>query len=722
MKKIFLNILVGTTILSAISATSLSIVSCGSTADNTDKYMAVLQRALTQVITAKRQESAKVTTKKISFTMSIDDISKAAAKIIAKQKLSIATSYFKHLYLFGKFTPEIGSSYKGVVKVTQNKDSRPTKVTIIYDNSAFNKKISTTAEPESTVLGEISINVKERHLLVMKKLLASIDYKLSNTAYFNTTKSTWSTPNTPVKTSFIDGETGAVITGANIPKKWLAISQDPKNFAKIIAVSAHGVWYSQNAGKTFTSAFFTSLTTPMEFNSHGTATNGALLADSAKIGWGKNETAVIAINRIPNSAGHGPKVAKGWSTWNVVAVGELMVVRLAGVKNDIHKTDKVDTIAPVFYTGKFGNYTTLANGFRLDKDGNLFWATTANINEDLNYQGTYEMLATDIANVASGSNHRPIATITAAGEPDLGPQAEMIGMTISPDEKNLWTYWTSGYAMHNVIVNGKIDPKETGYVETGNHQLEYQATAAIASNTGLYYVSGGHNKRWASTKGTMSYAGFVSNDSKIKQQFHAFAKDSTNGFWSYSYSGDITGKNNYEILSTGNVNQTYIIDPNNRSGISTLSTTGNFAGYAPYGTIANPDSPSGSGMGIVINIRNTTSPIILGSTYWFPSNHSTAFNLNNSKYFSQTALSASFGKFATLAIGNQVYDVNDINHPPHKITTTTTTSGASFNSEIGNTEYFKSLSENGISSINLTGVSIEYKGSALTWSAATKAI
>ncbi len=719
MKNKFSNLLVGITSLAVIGATSLSIVSCGSTVDNKDKYILVLQRAIKQIITAKRQESGKIRTNKTSFTMSIDDIAKAAAKIIAKQKLSIATSYFKHLYLFGKFTPDPSASAKNVVQVIQNSKSRPTAITIIYDDSAFNKTISTTAEPESTPLGLISIDIKQRHLLVMKKSLANTHYKLSNTAYFDTTKSTWSSPNAPVGVLFSDGETGSAITNANIPKKWLAISQDPENFAKIIAVSAHGVWYSENAGKTFTSAFFKSLLTPMEFNSHGSATDGALLADSAKIEWGNNETAVIAINRIPNSNSYQPKTAKGWTTWNVAALGELMVARLTGAKNDIHKTDKVNTIAPVFYTGGFGYYTALANGFRLDKYGNLFWATTSNINEDLNYQGTYEMSAADIANVASGSLHRPTATVTAAGEPDLGPQAELLGMTISPDEKNLWTYWTSGYAMHNVIVNGKINPIETGYVETGEHQVAYQATTAIASNTGIYFISGGHDYPWSSTKGYMSYAGFVSNDSKVNISFtHVLTRESPNGFWSYGYNGGVIGKNPYEILSTGNVNQTYILNADNKFGEATLSSTGDFSGYAPYGTIINPDSPSGSDMGLVINIRNTKLPTIPGSIYWLPSDHSSLRDLKSSKYFPKTALSASFGEFGQLTIGNQVYDVNDMSHAPHQITTTTTTDGVAFNSRIGNKVYFKSLSENGISSINLTGVTITYKGSLLSWNAA----
>ncbi len=720
MKKIFSNLLFATASLTVIGATSLSIVSCGSTTDNTNKYIYVLKQAISQVITAKRQESAKITTKKVSFTISIDDISKAAAKIITQQKLNITTSYFKHLYLFGKFIPESGSPYKNTVEVTNNNTAHPTAITIIYYNYAFNKKTSTTAQPQSTLLGEITINIKQRHLLFMKKLISTINYDLSNTAYFHMTKANWTAPVTPAGVSFIDGETGAVTTGANVPKKWLAISQDPKNFAKIIAVSAHGVWYSQNAGKTFTSAFFTSLTTPMEFNSHGTAINGALSADSAKISWGKNETAIISISRTPNSDGIQPKTAKGWTTWNVAAVGELMVARLVGTINDTYVTNKVNTIAPVFYTGGFGNKTTLANGFRLDKDGNLFWATTVNINEDLNYQGTYEMSAADISKVSAGSVYRPTATVVAVGRPIIGKHTQLLGMTISPDEKNLWTYWTSGYAIHNTITNGRINSKAIGdSVNTSNfHNNPNQATTAIASNTGLYYISGGNNKPWPSTKGDIVFAGFVSNDTKTKKAFHTFAKKATNGFWSYGYNGT----NAYEILSTGNANQIYIIDPNNKSGQLTPATTGDFAGYAPYGTIANPDSWLANGMGIVINPRNIHSPSLPGSIYWLPADHSTMTNLSKNGYITQAGFSASFGKFGTLVVGNQIYDINGINNAPHKITMSATTGAVGFSTETSNAEYFKLLSENGISSINLTGVTITYKGSSLTWSAPSKFI
>ncbi len=789
MKKLLSSLLVGTASLAAIGASSLSIVSCGSSDDNTSKYMNVLKQAIGQVITDKRTQSANITTTKQHFSMSISDITAKAAAIIKADKLDISTDYFTHLYLFGSFTEDKNQAVKNTVTVTQNSSSRPTSITINYDNKGFAGTSSTSGEPTSSLLGEISIDIKQRHLLVMKKLLTTIDYNLNNTAYFDKTNSKWTDPAAQVST-FKNGFTGLAIAAAGTVKQWLAVSNNPADPTQLIGVATNGIWYSADSGKTWTSSFYqagiakggntydrgvtrssisgfqtTGINAPRPVPNESFQGSIQRYVDiqHASIQW-HGSTAYISTTHVPDGQ-------TSYFESNNTSVGDLWVARLGdkgakvGAKNDLYQvSDKLPvTLAPTILTGKsaihVGNQQSggfLANRAFVDKDGNLFWGTSPRVIEDtslVSYGRVKEETFADItahASVMNGGNQTnavpfdggsgdlvqkaSFSSTIQAGRDVPGNTSDKVkaqGATMSPDGKNIWLYGSRGVALHYTIANGKLNPAGTQVTFPGVGNDNTLNMTAVASNTGLYVeiasqaTIGDTRAAGGNRAGTMKYIGFKGNDNKLDKIYSKTDKKIQNGYWSYGYMGDSSGKNAYEILSTGSAGATFIINPDNTSGELTPATTGAFAGYVPIGALSNPDNGSHTGQGLVLQPVAIATGKVGSSTYFFPANHSTMDTISD--YSNTGALSAVSGNYATMAIGNQVYDVSDVSKATKTMFATSavgivpaavTDSGTA----PGITTTFLAAGLTGTSSISLSGLTIKYKGSALTWTAPTKFI
>ncbi len=733
MKKLFSNLVVGTASLAALAGTSMAIVSCGSSTDNTAKYAAVLKQAVAQVVTAKRQDSAKITKVKQSFSISVSDISAQATKIIADQKLNIKTSYFKHLYIFIAFKESTTLSQKNTVTISQNSKSRPTSVTINYDNTKFNNATSQTAQPESTLLGEISIDIKQRHLLVMKKLISTIDYNLNNTAYFDTNGAKWTGPTAGATSKFVNGSDGTALANG-IVKKWLTVSASPTDPTQLIGVSPNGVWYSADTGATWTSGLTTySASSLSDFQPSGVNKAGGLSIDAAKIKW-NGSTAYISLTHMSN----GKQVF--WASLNS-GVSDLLVCRLAAngvgpaANNDLFKKDdkSVTTIAPLWLTGPStaSQKAVMTNGFHTDSKGDLFWATT-NTLSDNQIQGVYSVTPATIAkvqSVKSGGNGLIAKVDSFASTAGTGIKGVVVqDMTMSPDGSQIWLLFNKGLATHISVKNGLLVKTTVDIGLQGTTGNSADSITGVASNKGLYYIAstvGGH-------KGKIESIGFVGNNNKDKAITNLKGEDLKVGAWSYGYMGDSTGKNAYELLSTGNKGQTFIINADNTSGELTPATIGDFSGFLPYGTIANPDNGTNVNQGLVVQplagLDGSGNVKFGDSAYFLPSDHSSMNQLNG--YKNTGSLTAVSGNYTTLAAGNEIYNINDVSVAPQSIfagdatgmavASSIDSSSVSLLKDTATTTTFTGFSPTGASSNALTGVSITYKGSSLTWSAPSK--
>ena len=246
MKKLFSKLIVGGATLGAVGATTMTTVSCGSSSDNTNKYTAVLSQAVAKVLQdARKTSSTAGIGTKATIDISISNITDAAAAIIKANKLDISTKYFSHLYIFASFKND-AEMPAGSLTVSQNSSSRPTSIKIKYDNTSFTtSKKSDDGSPIVTVLGKISIDIKERHLLVFKKLLSTIDYTLNNTAYYNSENASYT--NKAVTNTFKSMDGTKTITGED---GFLAISAVPNtsgaSTTAAIGVTKNGIWYTSN--------------------------------------------------------------------------------------------------------------------------------------------------------------------------------------------------------------------------------------------------------------------------------------------------------------------------------------------------------------------------------------------------------------------------------------------------------------------------------------------
>ncbi len=762
MKKIFSTLLVGTASLAAVGATSLSIVSCGSGTDNTSKYAEVLKEAVAQVITAKRTETATVSKDaKKSFEISISDITKAADKIISDGKLDINDSYFKHLYIFGSFTTDKNNTaHKDTVHVSQNSSSRPTSITINYDNTTFSAGKSTDGTPSSSLIGEISIDIKERHLLVMKKLLTTIDYNLNNTSYFNKTAPTWGKAAPGAAETFINGNNGKPATA---PKTWLAVSANPTNPMQLIGVSKNSLWFSDNGGVAWSTnkkyTYKGVLSDYLGFTFDGS--KAGMPADTARIVW-HGTTAYISASQLPGK-GYTTAAALYTDTSKKASVGDLWICRLGGKAADhtteyVAKTDsQVATIMPFLLTGYYGpqninnwnnNQMLFTGNFDVDSMGNLIYAGThMSVDKFNKAQGVNELYATDIAKInnsndtvwngvyVKGPSTKAWVGINSAN-PDSSEwyRGGLKNMSISPNGKAIWLAFNGGYVEKVTVKNpntaaptfSALNSKTTGYT-IGGSASKGGTTTIVASNTGVYGIISGdmvHN----TLAGKIKYTGFLSNDMNTENK--TTVSGNTAGTWSYGYMDSANnGKNAFELLSTGNKNQTYIIDPNNTSGELIPATLGNFSGFYPDGTIINPNEGSNTDKGLIFGQATydvTGQKSALTGMVQYLSSARQMYNVPTDKTAAMTHISALSANYGYLSVNGELFDTAG-GTAPTKVSNLSLTNGVPFLNTFDGTSTPKKATLHFINTANtlsntFAGLTITYKGSALSWTAPGKFI
>ncbi len=756
MKKIISKLLISSSALLLSGISSLAIISCGSKTDNTNIYQAVLQQAVVEVLADKRKETAKITQSKQEYSISINDITTKAAIIIKAEKLDISTDYFKHLYLFASFTPDPTQSIKNTVTVTQNDNTSPTNIKIEYDNKGFSTSSSITAEPASSLLGQISIDIKQRHGSTMESLLSTIKYNLNNTAYFNRTNPQWGN-SVKTKSSFVLGTdpNGTVMT-TNLPQTWLSVSINPNLPSQIIGVANNGIWYSYDNGTTWALSNLTNKSDKTLIGFKADASKPTISADSAQIVWANN-TAYISVNHLPDrgiyTQDNPREQYQKWYAAGATSLGDLWVARLgketskpgSNSGNDLWTaasgtgSKAKTTIAPILFSGKLDNRKpgVEANGFQLDNKDNLYWAQTRPVGND-NGGGIFEETAADIAQLKNIYDNGGQLKITSYKSGMLNPGKNIcLGFSMSPNHKNIWAYYTAGYIDHITITNNVLGAPTPG-IQFGENGSTDKVTAAVASNTGAYVVVGGTDQQlfdetsYTNRAGIATNLAFLSNKNyKIGDQVKVSGTKSE-GFWTYSYMGDASGNNAYEMISTGVKGHTYIMKPN-RAGEFGEPIESDFNGYCPYGAIANPNNAnlnnqSYKNKSLVLNASIIVKgPNSKGSTSWrnalgpnnyFLANNHKSIDALNGVTFSTTHISALLGPLGYLAVNNEIFDTNNLSNKPKMIAPDKDGVVPTFSKLLNaqkNQAIFKVSGISEYDSIDLVGITVVYSGSNLSW-------
>ena len=717
MKKLFSKLIVGGATLGAVSATTMTTVSCGSSSDNTNKYVSVLNQAVAKVLQDARKSTATVGIKtNATVKISISKITDAAAAIIKADKLDISTKYFSHLYIFASFK-KADDMPAGALNVTQNSSSRPTEVDIQYNNSSFGTKTPADASPELKTLGNISIDIKERHLLVFKKLLSTINYKLNNTAYYENKDAKY-TPTTGTNT-FYDENGANVVAGVG---PFLAVSRvhkaDGTKTNAAIGVTKNAMWYTADASAAAVTWYVA------DYGNYGGA-NGVLTFPQ------------LAFNDTTHKA---TSLGIDFATiqWDG-ATAYIYTGLYSSTHKDqgaIFKKDSGRVLGTTFMvrTDAYKDFKDMTNGAKPSGAGlkHKVMAPTCigqpsypQISQPVIAKSGEVVIGQVLANGSKGAaSVFSKATLTGLGvggwveakgdQPHSSNNNNINAITnlVSPDGTTGYLLYTGGtivkYNINGTSWDGGIE------YSLGTDHTDDTSITGVASNNGVYAFTSGTN---VDNSGTvhmgMKYAAkdTKSGDNKgVKVSQATFTGEKVMKPWSFQdrdvHNG---GKNSESIISTGLANQTIVVDDDAKGdlGVVVAQEESGFninSGVLPGGISNTHGSSMKATNGIAIVNGDK-------SIYYLSQGTST---IKKTGVSSSTGLvSAVAGSSGLLAINDSILSTGNLTTPVYTDADTTSMVYGS------GTSTFEFTGTKGNSLVTVTGATINYTGSALTWEGTT---